>query len=297
MKHPLRILLLGNTGQLGWELERSLAPLGEMTACDFPAIDLADHKSLRHMIRDCHPDVLVNAAAYTAVDRAESEPKQAYSINSRAPAIMAKEALRAGSAFIHYSTDYVFNGLKGSLYTEEDLPNPLGVYGQSKLEGEQSVQQVGGAYLILRTSWVYSMRRDSFVSKVLGWSRTQPRLKLVTDQISAPTWARMLAEVTSQLLSLGKEDPSAWFSQHRGLYHLAGSGYCSRFEWGQHILQLDPHKEQQVIRDLLPASTVEFPTPARRPLFSALNCDHFINTFNLQLPDWKVALKLAMENA
>ncbi len=297
MKHPLHFLLLGNTGQLGWELERTLAPLGELSACDYPSIDLADHKSLRKLIRDCRPDVLVNAAAYTSVDRAETEPELAKSINSLAPGVMAEEALRAGFVFIHYSTDYVFNGLKGSPYQEEDPPNPLSVYGQSKLDGEQAIQQVGGAYLTLRTSWVYSMRRDSFISKVLGWSRVQPRLKLVTDQISGPTWARMLAEITSQLINLGRDDPTAWFSDYRGLYHLAGSGYCSRFDWGQQVLQLDPHKEEQVVRDLLPASTVEFPTPARRPLFSALNCDHFIKTFHLQLPDWKVALKLAMEDA
>ena len=171
------------------------------------------------------------------------------------------------------------------------------MYGSTKLAGEQAVEQVGGATLTLRTSWVYSLRRDNFVSKVLGWARTQPTLKLVTDQISGPTWARQLAEVTSQLIILSRDDPNGWFYQYHGLYHLAGSGYCSRFEWGQQVLQLDPHKEQQVVSELLPAKTADFPTPARRPLFSALNCDHFFQTFNLQLPDWKVALKLAMETA
>lgn len=291
----MRILLLGNTGQLGWELERTLASLGELNACDYPEIDLADIKSIRQVFRDCQPDVLINAAAYTAVDRAETEPHLANAINAIAPAVMAEEALHVGSAFIHFSTDYVFDGLKGSPYLETDLPVPLSVYGRTKLAGEQAVQQVGGAYLILRTSWVYSLRRDSFVNKVLGWARTQPTLKLVTDQISGPTWARMLAEVTSHLTILGREDPFGWFSEHHGLYHLAGSGYCSRFEWGQQVLQLDPHKEEQVVHELMPALTAEFPTPARRPLFSALNCDHFINTFHLYLLDWKYALKLAME--
>jgi dTDP-4-dehydrorhamnose reductase len=295
LKHPLRILLLGNTGQLGWELERTLAPLGELNACDFPAIDLADHKSIRQIIRDCHPDVLVNAAAYTAVDRAEAEPELARSINTLAPAIIAEETRQIGSAFIHFSTDYVFDGLKGIPYLESDLPNPLSVYGSTKLAGEQAVQQLGGAYLILRTSWVYSMRGENFVSKVLNWARTLPTLKLVTDQISGPTWSRMLAGVTSKLIFLGREDPNGWFSQHHGLFHLAGSGYCSRFEWGQQVLQLDPHKEQQVAHELLPALTAEFPTPARRPLFSALNCDHFKQSFHLELPDWNISLKLAME--
>lgn len=291
----MRILLLGNTGQLGWELERTLAPLGELNACDYPLIDLADMKSIRQVFRAWQPDVLINAAAYTAVDRAEVEPELAKAINTIAPAIMAEEALHVGATFVHFSTDYVFDGLTETPYLETDLPNPLSVYGHTKLAGEQAVQQVGGAYLILRTSWVYSLRRDSFVNKVLGWARTQSSIKLVTDQISGPTWARMLAEVTSQLINLGGEDFFGWFSEHHGLYHLAGSGYCSRLEWGQQVLQLDPHKEEQVVHELLPAVTAEFPTPARRPLFSALNCDHFFRTFHLQLPDWKVALKLAME--
>ena len=291
----MRILLIGNTGQLGWELERTLAPLGELNACDYPAIDLADSSNLRQVIRDCHPDVLINAAAYTAVDRAESEPDLAEKVNSTAPAVMAEEAVRVGSAFVHFSTDYVFDGLKGSPYLESDTPNPLSVYGRTKLAGEQAVQQVGGAYLILRTSWVYSLRGDSFVTKVLRWARGKPPLRLVTDQVSGPTWARMLAEVTTQLLTLGRDDLYTWFSEYHGLYHLAGSGYCSRLEWGAQVMQLDPHREQQTVSEVQPAQTSEFPTPARRPLFSALNCDHFTDTFHLRLPDWQGALKLAME--
>jgi dTDP-4-dehydrorhamnose reductase len=291
----MRILLLGNTGQLGWELEHSLAPLGELNACDYPALDLADPQSFRQVYRDCLPDLLVNATAYTAVDRAETEPELAQAINAIAPGVMAEEAHTHKAAFIHYSTDYVFDGQKGAPYVESDSPAPLGVYGESKLVGEQAIRQVNGAYFILRTSWIYSLRGDSFVNKVLGWARKQAQLKLVVDQISGPTWAHMLADVTSQLICQGMEDLRGWFSEHRGLYHLAGSGFCSRYQWGEQILQLDPHKEQQVVRDLIPATTAEFPSPARRPLFSALNCDLFFNTFHLQLPDWKVALKLAME--
>lgn len=295
MKHPYRILLIGNTGQLGWELQRTLASLGQLNACDYPDIDLADGNSIRQLISDCQSDVVVNAAAYTAVDRAETEPALAKAINALAPAIMAEEAQKVGSAFIHFSTDYVFDGKKGAPYLESDPPNPLSVYGSTKLEGERAIQQVGKSYLVLRTSWVYSMRRDNFVSKVLAWSRSQPTMNLVTDQVSSPTWARMLAEVTSQLVLLGRDDPSRWFSEHQGVYHLAGSGYCSRFEWGKQVLLLDPHKEQQVVRELLPGISTDYPTPARRPTFSALNCDQFLQTFHLQLPDWKVALKLAME--
>ena len=186
----MRILLIGNTGQLGWELEHALAPLGELSACDYPDVDLAHVVSIRRAIRDCHPHLLVNAAAYTAVDRAESEPELAKAVNSIAPAVMAEEAIRMNAALIHYSTDYVFDGLKGSPYIESDPTNPLSVYGQTKLDGELAVVQLGGAAITLRTSWVYSLRRESFVSKVLGWARSQPTLRLVTDQISGPTWAR-----------------------------------------------------------------------------------------------------------
>jgi dTDP-4-dehydrorhamnose reductase len=291
----MRILLIGNTGQLGWELERCLAPLGELNACDFPAIDLSDADATRQLVRDCHPDLVINAAAYTAVDRAESEPDLAAVINSTAPGILAEEAEHIGSAFIHYSTDYVFDGQKGAPYLETDQPQPLSVYGQTKLAGEQAVQQVGGASIILRTSWVYSLRRDSYVTKVLQWARGKPPLRLVTDQISGPTWARMLAEATTQLIVMGKADLAGFFSHYNGLYHLAGSGYCSRFDWGMQVLKLDPHKDQQTIFEVFHAHTADFPTPAARPLFSALNCDHFSNTFHLQLPDWQVALKLAME--
>ena len=226
---------------------------------------------------------------------AESEPELAHTINTVAPGVLAQQSQKTGAAFIHFSTDYVFDGLKAQPYLETDPPNPLSVYGRTKLAGEQEVLSINGAYLILRTSWVYSLRRDSFVRKVLSWARSQSSLKIVTDQVSGPTWARMLAEVVSQIALLGRDDILDWFSVNHGVYHLAGSGHCSRFEWGQEILKLDPRKDEQVIHELLPALTVEFPTPAPRPLFSALNCDRFNQTFGLHLPDWKVALNLAME--
>ncbi len=291
----MRILLLGNTGQLGWELERTLAPIGELTTCDYPDLDLANPESFLQIFNECQPHLVVNATAYTAVDRAESQPELAEAVNAVAPRVMAEAARDHQAAFIHYSTDYIFDGHKGTPYLESDLPAPLNVYGRTKLAGEQAVSQVGAAYLILRTSWVYSHRRDSFVNKVLGWARNQNTLKLVTDQISGPTWARMLAEISSQLVGMAMNDPYGWISEHHGLYHLAGSGHCSRFEWAQQILQLDPHKQEQVAHELVPALTAEFPTPAIRPLFSALNCDLFFNTFHLQLPNWQFALKLAME--
>lgn len=291
-----RILLLGKWGQLGWELQRTLAPLGEVSAFDFPEIDLANESQVREIVRSHHPQVIVNATAYTAVDKAESEPEIAMAINARAPGILAEEALRLSAAVIHYSTDYVFDGTKGSEYLESDLPNPLGIYGRSKLGGERAIQAVGGNYLILRTSWVYSLRRESFVTKVLQWSRQQAVLRVVGDQIGNPTWARMLAEATALLLAKGGDGWLDWLKEKRGLYHLAGSGSASRQEWAQAILMYDPQREAQVTREIQPALTADFPTPAQRPLFSALNCDLFGQAFELHLPPWDEALRLAMEN-
>ena len=225
----MRILLLGKYGQLGWELHRTLSPLGEIVALDFPEIDLTQGNNVRQLVRDIQPTVIVNATAYTAVDRAETEPEIAMAVNSLAPGLLAEEAMTTGSALVHFSTDYVFDGTKGSDYVETDIPNPLGVYGKSKLDGERAIEQVDGCYLILRTSWVYSLRRECFVTKVLEWSRHQPTLRVVSDQASNPTWARMLAEATAQLLSKGITDVAGFLRERRGLYHLAGSGRSSRF--------------------------------------------------------------------
>jgi dTDP-4-dehydrorhamnose reductase len=291
----LRILLLGKYGQLGWELQRSLATLGEIIALDYPEIDLVRSEQLAPVIRELRPQMIVNATAYTAVDKAENETSIAQAINSQAVGIMAEEARALGAGLIHYSTDYVFDGTKDSSYKEDDLTNPLGVYGQSKLDGEQAIQAVGGSYLILRTSWVYSLRRESFVSKVLEWSRKQSTLRVVHDQVSNPTWCRMLAEVTAQLLAIGGNEGPAWLDGRSGIYHLAGDGYASRYEWAKAILEFDPQQGEQIVQEILPALTSEFKTSARRPLFSALNCDKFTETFGLKLPAWKDALRLAMQ--
>ena len=292
----MKILLLGNTGQLGWELERSLATLGELYPIDYPQLNLVDLGGTSQLIRDFQPQLIVNATAYTAVDRAESERELAQAINARGPALLAEEASALGAVLIHYSTDYVFDGSKGEPYVETDQPAPLGVYAESKLAGERAVQDVGGAYLIFRTSWVYSLRRDSFVTKVLKWSRQQRTLKLVSDQISNPTWSRMLAEVSGQLVAMAGKDLPGWVTERRGLYHLAGWGYASRLEWGEEILSLDRKKEEQLTEEVIPTLTDEFPTPAKRPLFSALNCGLFEDTFDLRLPPWQQALRMAMDS-
>lgn len=299
----MRILLFGKLGQLGWELRRTLAPLGQIMALDYPEIDLTDPDSARESIHAFQPQVIINATAYTAVDRAESEPEIAEAINGYAPGVMAEDARAIGAALIHYSTDYVFDGTKGSPYIEADEPNPLGVYGRSKLSGERAIQQVGGAYLILRTSWVYSLRRESFVTKVLEWARQKAQLRIVSDQVSNPTWARMLAEATAQIITSAGQHPYDYLEQRvkqsgeqsDGLYHLAGSGYASRFQWAQAILSNDPHRDEQIVKDLIPTMTSDFPTPAQRPLFSALDCNKFVQSFGFQLPVWQDALSMALE--
>ena len=287
----LRILLIGKNGQLGWELHRALCTMGELTAVDLPEVDLEKPKPLLEMIRQFKSEVIVNAAAYTAVDKAESEPERARQINAIAPGILAEEARRINAIIVHYSTDYVFDGKKGAPYTEADTPNPLNAYGQTKLEGEHSVQQAGGAFLILRTSWVYSLRQQGgFVRKVLQWAGQNETLRIVEDQVANPTWARLLAESTSQVLARGSE----YVRERTGLYHLAGSGYASRLEWARTILELDPDRRERLAKETVPARTADFPTPAERPLFSALNCEKFKETFALTLPPWQEGLRMAM---
>lgn len=291
----MRILILGKTGQLGWELLRATETLGPVTALDYPEIDLTHPELIRERIASEQPQVIINATAYTDVDGAERDPKLAMALNGYGPGFLAEEARRVKAALIHYSTDYVFDGKLGRAYTEADTPSPLGAYAQSKLAGEQWVQGVSDSFLIFRTAWLYSTRRPSFLTKVLGWARKQETLKVVTDQVSNPTWARMLAEVTAQVLAMGIPDPAGWISERRGLYHVAGSGYASRYEWAQAILACDPRKEEQTVRELQPALTADFPTPAERPLFSALDCSAFESAFGLFLPDWRQTMARAME--
>ena len=294
MVKTMKILLLGNTGQLGWELNRTLLNLGDIVALDFPQINMADPDNIRRVVRGHQPDVIINATAYTDVNNAETEADLAMAINGTGPGILAEEALKLNCALIHFSTDYVFDGTLGNPYTEEDMPNPLSVYGETKLAGEIAVGDVGGAYLIFRTSWVYSLRRPSFVTKVLQWSREHETLHIVDDQVSNPTWARSLAESTGFVIARSKDALTDQFEERSGLYHLAGGGSCSRYEWTKEILNLDPHLEDQITKEILPAKSTDFQTPAIRPLESHLNCNKFETTFNLKLSFWKLDLMLSM---
>lgn len=288
----MRIVLLGSGGQVGWEAQRTLSTLGEVISLDYPDVDFTRPGQVYRQVIDYQPDVIFNAVAYTAVDRAESEVERAMLVNAETPGMLAEAAAKTNAVLIHFSTDYVFDGKKGSLYVEQDAANPLSAYGLSKLKGEQAIQQVDCAYLVLRTAWVYSMRRDSFVSKVLEWSRDRSSLRVVVDQVSNPTWARTLAGITGQLIARGSDDLLEWIRARRGIYHLAGDGCASRMAWAQAILQ-NHHGDHAV--EVLPALTSEFPTPAERPLYSALDCALFTKTFGLRLPAWENALRMAMQ--
>lgn len=290
----MNILLLGRNGQLGWELNRTLLPLGNVRAIDYPEIDMADPKSIRKVIDKVQPKLIVNATAYTNVDKAESEKGLAKAINGIGPGIVAQEARKLKAILVHYSTDYVFGDIRRKApYSEEDLPNPMNVYGVSKLEGEKAVQEVGGSYLIFRTSWVYSMRGNSFVTKVLKWAKSQNELHVVEDQVSTPTWARFLAEATSSALSKVMSTNCTDIISYWGLYHLTDGGITSRYEWAKQILKV-VYGEAQI--KVYPARTNEFPTSAARPEYSVLNCDKFVQTFEGVLPGWKNTLSLALEN-
>lgn len=290
----MKFLLIGRNGQLGWELHRACLTLGEVTALDYPEIDLADEMGVRQYIRRIKPDILLNPAAYTNVDKAEGEHLLAEKVNGVAPGVMAEEMLELGGVLIHYSTDYVFDGEKGTPYTEHEPQKPINIYGKSKLAGEKAVQAAGGSYLIFRTSWVYSLRIGGFVNKVLTWARQQEVMRIVDDQTGSPTWARMLAEVTAQVIARGGEDPKAFLKQNRGLYHLAGAGTASRFEWAKEVIDRDPLKSEHIVKQLIPAKSNEFPNPAHRPVFSALDCSLFEKTFGIMLPDWKECIQLAL---
>ncbi len=289
----MKILLIGCNGQLGWELAREARTLGELVCMDYPQIDLTRPSSIRESLKLANPDLILNAAAYTNVDKAESEPELVRMVNTIAPAILAEEMLKKGGALVHYSTDYVFDGTKGAPYTETDEPHPINVYGASKLEGERLVAQTNAAALVLRTSWVYSRRPGGFLPKVLQWAHQQQVVRVVDDQAGSPTWARMLAQATVKLIG---SDPLSRIRDLGGLYHLAGAGSVSRYEWAQEIITHDPQRDTQTVKQVLPAKSSDFPTPAKRPAFTALSVQK-ITSLGIEIPDWKISLHQCLESA
>jgi dTDP-4-dehydrorhamnose reductase len=286
----MTILLLGAHGQVGWELQRSLAPLGELRALARQGAgglcgDLADLDGLAATVRALRPAVIVNAAAHTAVDRAESEPELAHRINADAPAVLAREAAACGALLVHYSTDYVFDGSGDTPWTEDAPTGPLSVYGRTKLAGEQAVRQAGGAHLILRTSWVYAARGGNFARTMLRLAQERERMTVIDDQWGAPTGAELIADVTAHAVRQLLQDP-----RHGGTYHLAAAGATTWFEYANHVLALARQARPAmkfVVSELTPIPTSAYPTPARRPRNSRLDTSRLQATFGLRLPPWQ----------
>jgi dTDP-4-dehydrorhamnose reductase len=281
----VKILLTGKNGQVGSALLRALAPLGEVVAFDRAALDLAAPDQVALAIRAATPDVIVNAAAYTAVDQAESEPELAHAINAVAVGVLAKEAKRAGALLIHYSTDYVFDGAKGAPYVEEDTPNPLNAYGRSKLAGEEAIRGVGGAYLILRTSWVYAQQGKNFFLTVRRLLKEKDELRVVYDQIGAPTHSNALARATADLI---ERHGLASLKERSGVYHATASGSTSWHGFAAAIARLEGLESRVRV---VPIPSEEYPTPARRPRNSRLSNEKLLRHFGVALPSWETSLR------
>jgi len=290
-----RILLIGADGQVGWELRRTLAPLGNVIAASIdgaygPRVDLSDPRSLSSLVQESAPDAVVNAAAYTAVDKAESEGELAQRINAEAPGMLGGLLRDRGVPVIHYSTDFVFSGQTEHPYREDDEPGPLSVYGETKLGGEHSLMATGANAIVLRTSWVYGVRGANFLLTMLRLFGERDELHIVEDQVGAPTWSRMLAEVTAQILCrVMRGDLDV--EQVKGIYHATNGGETSWHKFALAILEASGHR-----CNLLPIPTSKYPAPARRPAYSVLDNTKLRETFGLVLPDWKVSLHLCMED-
>ncbi len=285
------ILLTGKNGQVGWELQRTLMPLGKVVALDVADMDLADPVAIREAVRSIRPQIIVNPAAYTAVDKAESEPGLAQAINAEAPGVFAEEAKALGAWMVHYSTDYIFDGEKTGAYLETDTPNPQNVYGRTKLAGEEAVRTAGGKHLILRTSWVYGSRGHNFMLTMLRLARERKELRVVDDQIGAPTWCRSLAEITAQILAQlhtpGRDD-----GQVSGTYQLTSSGKVSWHGFARAILD---RSAMETLPNLVAIPSHEYPTPAIRPKNSVLSNEKLNRTFGLTTGDWQANLDLCMQ--
>ena len=285
----MKLLLFGSNGQVGWELQRSLAPLGSVKACDRHAVDLENPRAVRAAINDYSPDVIVNAAAYTAVDKAESEPDKAESVNAKAVELLANEAKRRNIWLLHYSTDYVFDGEKSGLYSETDKPNPLNTYGSTKLQGEIALQESGCRHLIFRTSWVYSARGSNFVKTIVRLAGEKDRLDIVADQVGAPTSAVFIADATATCLyrvAHGDE----FEEQVTGVYHLTASGSTSWHGFARYLLdEMHSRNSERRLRsqNVHPVTTARYRSPAKRPLNSRLDTQKLTDTFSIYPPPWQ----------
>jgi dTDP-4-dehydrorhamnose reductase len=289
----VKILLLGKNGQVGWELQRALAPLGEVVALDFDSpgplsADFSKPESLAATVQAVRPQIIVNAAAHTAVDKCESEPDVARALNAESPAVLAREAQRLGAWLMHYSTDYVFDGSGTTPWVEDSPTGPLSVYGATKLEGEEAIRASGCRHLILRTSWVYAARGGNFAKTMLKLAKERDRLTVIADQIGSPTGADLLADVTAHALRTALQRPEV-----AGTYHAVGDGETSWHGYAQHVIEFARARGEaiKVARDAIaPVPTSAFPTPAKRPANSRMNTHKLRTTFGLTLPSWQTGV-------
>lgn len=291
----MKILLLGKNGQVGWELNRSLQPVGEVIALDRTSADFSDPEKLRKIIRDISPDVIVNAVAYTAVDKAEEEEDLAQLVNGVSPGVLAEEAARLSALLLHFSTDYVFDGSKEMPYLETDEVNPINIYGKTKLAGEKSIESSGCDYLIFRTSWVYASRGSNFLLTILRLANERDELSIVSDQIGTPTSARLIAEVSQICLrQVISERKAAAFAS--GIYHLTAKGSASWFEFAEKIIDKSSHKASGFrVKNLNGIPSSGYPTPAERPMNSRLDVVKLEKKFGLCMPHWEKSLGLCVE--
>jgi len=304
-----KILLTGKNGQVGAELERVLAASSELLAMGRQELDLSRPECVRTAIRDIRPHLIINAAAYTAVDQAEGNQATAHAVNAEAPVVMAEEAKRIGAALIQYSTDYVFDGRKSSPYIEDDSPNPINVYGKTKLAGEQGIEKVGGLYLIIRTAWVYGTQGKNFLLTILRLGAEREELRIVSDQIGAPTWSHRIALATSKILTeeWKRCQGALPFSTSSGIYHMTAAGQCSWWEFAKAIVEEVQHAPHNaawltaatggrplIVKRISPITTSDYPTPARRPAYSVLSNLRLKQSFDIQLPDWRAQLHTAI---
>ncbi len=286
-----KILLIGKIGQIGYELRRTLAPMSELVCVDYPDIDLTNPDSIQHWVGDTRPDIIINAAAYTAVDKAESDFDTANKINGIAPGILAQEAAQIGAWIVHYSTDYIFDGSKTEPYVETDLPNPLSAYGRSKLNGDLAVQAANPKHLIFRLCWVYGARGGNFMLTMMRLAREREKLRVVADQFGCPTWSQMIAGTTALALNRVIANPDPLYA---GAYHLAASGSTNWHNFAEAIIGLMAPDDKKCTL-VEPITTAEYPTPAKRPVYSVLNCDKLHRAFGLRLPGWLHSLSQVLE--
>ena len=292
----MKILLTGKNGQVGFELQRSLAPLGEVHAVDVADCNLADENAIRQLVQTVKPDLIVNPAAYTAVDKAESEPALAAAINTHAPGIFGEEAVKLGAWVIHYSTDYVFDGTKSGHYTERDVTNPQSVYGRTKRDGELALQQSGAKHLILRTSWVVGAHGANFAKTVLRLAAERDSLNVVADQFGAPTSAALLADITAHLVRQCLREGKETFPFDT--YHLVAGGETNWCDYARFVVG-EASKAGKILKasreSIHPITTADYPLPATRPANSRLDTTHFKSTFGLELPDWEAGVHHILE--